>query len=368
MSAAESQYRPWGSDGAALAELAEAALAAGGLDELARRALPLVAGTARSSSAFLYVADPRLPGPRFFQHGLPPDAEEEVEALCAERFDRLSSSAGPQPLSLPALARAGGGESFTLYALRAGDRRVGLTGLAASEGATASSPEVPDGCLRLLAHAVASLVGRAESERQLWHLTTYLTISSMLAKSIDLRELLEIALHCSMEAVSAEAASVLLLDDEKKNFRFYQVAGSAKPALIAATFPADKGVAGAILQTQQSEVVNDVPGDPRFYGEVDSTSGFRTRNMIAVPLTAGEERIGVLEVLNKAEGVPFTRDEELLLVSIAEEIAFAIRNAMVFEYVVNSYCKQRQGQVSCKGCRRPLGSWTPCARYREAGV
>jgi GAF domain-containing protein len=366
VSAAESQNPPWEPDVSALAELAEAALAAEGLDDLARRVLPVFAAAAQSPSAFLYVADPRLPAPRFFQHGLAPAAAARVEALCGERFDRLSVSAGAQPLSLS--ASAGGGESFTLHPLRAGERAVGLAGLAAKEPPRPGSTEAAPRCLRLLADAVGSLVRRAESQRQLWHLTTYLTVSSMLAKSMDLPELLEIALHCSMEAVSAEAASVMLLDEEKENFRFYQAAGPAKPALTALTFPAEKGVAGAVLQTQRSEVINDVASDPRFYGKIDSTSGFRTRNMIAVPLTAGGERVGVLEVLNKAEGGAFTKDEELLLVSIAEEIAFAIRNAMLFEYVVNTYCKQRQGQMSCKGCRRPLGSWTPCVRYREAGV
>jgi hypothetical protein len=83
---------------------------------------------------------------------------------------------------------------------------------------------------------------------------------------------------------------------------------------------------------------------------------------------AGEEQIGVLEILNKAEGGPFPQEEHLLLVSIAEEIAFAIRNAKLFEYVVNTYCKQRQGQMSCKGCERPLGSWTPCVKSRAATV
>jgi len=72
-----------------------------------------------------------------------------------------------------------------------------------------------------------------------------------------------------------------------------------------------------------------------------------------------------MEVVNKSDGGPFTDEERLLLDSIAEEIAFAIRNARIFEYVVNSYCKQRQGETSCKGCRRPLRSWTPCAKYLE---
>lgn len=59
--------------------------------------------------------------------------------------------------------------------------------------------------------------------------------------------------------------------------------------------------------------------------------------------------MGVLEVLSKEGGGLFADEECLLLVSVAEEIAFAVRNAKVFEYVVNTYCKQRQGQGSCRG-------------------
>jgi sigma-B regulation protein RsbU (phosphoserine phosphatase) len=222
----------------------------------------------------------------------------------------------------------------------------------------------------LLANAIGRLIESVRIERQIAHLNTYLTISSLIAQPLSLHELLEIALYCCMEAVSAEAASVLLLDDEDQGqtFRFYQVAGPQEPVLGGATFPADQGIAGAILQTQQSELINDVYGDPRFYRAIDAETGFQTRNMIAVPLTAADKPVGVLEVLNKAGGEPFTEEEHLLLLSVADEIAVAIRNAIVFEYVVNSYCKQRQGQPSCRGCERPLGEWTPCVKYRETQV
>jgi hypothetical protein len=85
-------------------------------------------------------------------------------------------------------------------------------------------------------------------------------------------------------------------------------------------------------------------------------------------LTAGEERVGVLEVINKTDQSGFTPDELMLLLSIADEIAFAIRNARIFDYVVDSYCLQRQGMATCRGCRRPLGSWTPCVKYRQEVV
>ncbi len=204
--------------------------------------------------------------------------------------------------------------------------------------------------------------------KQTRYLNTYLTVSSMVAQCLDPHELLEAVLNVVMETVSAEGASVLLLDEDQGNFQFYSIEGPAKPVLMSATFPADRGIAGSLVQTQRSEVINDVPQDPRFFDKIDSQYGFSTRNMIAIPLTAGEEKIGVMEVLNKLGGEPFTDEERLLLDSIAEEIAFAIRNARIFEYVVNSYCKQRQGETSCKGCKRPLRSWTPCVKYLEKSL
>ncbi len=207
-----------------------------------------------------------------------------------------------------------------------------------------------------------------EVQRQARYLNTYLTVSSMVAQCLDPHELLEAVLSVIMETVSAEEASVLLLDEDQANFRFYSIEGPAKQCLMASTFPANKGIAGSILQTQRSEVVNDVHSDPRFYSKIESECGLITRNLIAIPLTAGEEKIGVMEVLNKAHGGFFTEADRLLLDSIAEEIAFAIRNARIFEYVVNSYCKQRQGETSCKGCKRPLRSWTPCVKYLEKSL
>jgi putative methionine-R-sulfoxide reductase with GAF domain len=368
MAATKSQPQLATEEALRLVELTEKALVSGVLEEFVEGVLPDVARTMQSSSALVYIADSRLPAPQFFQQGFQPEATSELENVCAERFDQISSQPDVQPFRIPPSPDRRIAADLVLYPLQAEGGCVGLMGLIMDEDVAPISSDVLERLLSLLARAISRLAERAESERQLSHLNTYLTVSSMLAQSLDLHELLEVALYCCMEVASAEAASVLLLDDEKENFNFYQVEGPAKPVLMAATFPSDKGIAGTVLHTQQSEIINDVYYDRRFYETIDSASGFQTRNMIAIPLVAGEEQIGVLEVLNKANGGPFTGEECLLLVSLAEEIAFAIRNARVFEYVVNTYCKQRQGQMSCKGCKRPLGSWTPCVKYREASI
>ena len=348
-------------------QLVEQAELAQDLAEFADQVLPNLSQIVGCDAAFLYVSDPRLPTPRFYGHGFETETASKIEDLCAQQFELMVDRAHLQ-VSTSALISQQIDTDLALYSLCDKDDCVGAIGLTADPATFPVSASLLNRVFRLLANIVGRLVERAKYERQLVHLNTYLTVSSMLSQSLDLHELLEIALYCCMEAVAAETASVLLLDDAKENLTFYQVEGPTQPVLKGATFPANKGLAGFVLQTQESEVINDVHRDPRFYGSIDNQSGFYTRNLIAIPLTAGEEHIGVLEVLNKVGDAPFTEEERLLLLSIAEEIAFAIRNAKMFEYVVSTYCKQRQGMTSCKGCERPLGSWTPCVKYRELGA
>jgi GAF domain-containing protein len=332
-------------------ELAEIAIAAESMEEFAASGLPVIAALTPAQQAFLYVVAP----PALFHHGLPP--ETALDELCAQIAADLSGQ--PEDHPVPA-AHAAPLLEMSVYALRIKGRLVGLLGLAAPE----PSPKL----LTVLARAVHRLTEQAKAARQLAYLNTYQTVSSMLAQSLGMEETMETILYCCMEAVSAEAASILLLDDSKQNFYFYQVEGAAKPTLLAATMPAGKGLAGSVLQNEQPEVINDVQNDSRFYRAFDAKTEFETRNMIAVPLVAGQEKIGVLEVLNKMDGQLFTEKERLMLMMIAEEIAFGIRNARMFEYVVKSYCRQRQGLNSCHGCQRPLGSWTPCVKYRATGT
>jgi len=337
----------------ALAELAEAAVKAKTPVHMADAVLPALADLFNTSVTILYCADNRLTQPFFFQIGLPEQDVPSVMSWCGQRMRAASPDPGMQPF-LP----------LELFPLSAHQKQLGFLGLGIP-GNDRPAGLLLARVLSLVSHSLSNLLDRTADEKQLHRLNTYMNVSSLIAQALDLRDVLEAVLYFGMEALSAEAASVLLLDYEKKNFRFYSVEGSAKEVLLTATFPADQGLAGSVLQSGVSEVINDVQNDPRFYSRTDTQSGFTTRAMVAVPLTAGEEKIGVLEVLNKADAALFTEEDRLLLQPIAEEIAFAIRNAKLFEVVVKSYCKQRQGLNTCKGCKRPLGSWTPCAKYRE---
>ncbi len=341
-------------------ELAEAAVEAASLEEYSDRLLLGVAHVAEARSTFLYVEDPRLPSPYLRSHGLPPGARARLEASCCAA---LRGSPGDAGLWAEVIEEPG--VPPIVYTLGEQCAPIGLLGMTARRDAVSTEMDALESLCHVVARTLDHLVEQLDTAKHMAHLNAYQTVSSMLAEPLGLHDLIEATLFSCMDVVSAEAASVLLLDDAKENFRFYAVEGPAAPVLAGTTFSAAKGIAGWCLETQESAIIDDAASDPRFYHGIDEQTSFHTGNLVVVPLTAGEEPVGVLEVLNKSGGERFTEDERSLLMLVAQQIALAVRNAKVFEYVADTYCKQRQGEHSCRGCSRPLGAWTPCVRYRE---
>ena len=72
-----------------------------------------------------------------------------------------------------------------------------------------------------------------------------------------------------------------------------------------------------------------VPPEADYLLEVDGEE--RWLRMGAVPLLAKDQIVGVLEVLNKSNGLPFTQDEVKLLSTFASQAGVAIENARLFE-------------------------------------
>ena len=80
--------------------------------------------------------------------------------------------------------------------------------------------------------------------------------------------------------------------------------------------------------------IPDAYADSRFNRTVDKATGFRTRNILCVPLIdrAGD-RLGVVQVLNKRGG-PFTAVDIRRLKAFCAQIAIAIHNAQLFSDVL----------------------------------
>ena len=92
-----------------------------------------------------------------------------------------------------------------------------------------------------------------------------------------------------------------------------------------------QGVTGMVAGTGQSILITDAYADPRFYRGVDEYTGYRTQQILCVPIKNRRgEILGVLELLNKRTG-DFTPEDEEVLSLLAAQIGIAMANAQLYD-------------------------------------
>jgi len=92
-----------------------------------------------------------------------------------------------------------------------------------------------------------------------------------------------------------------------------------------------QGIAGLVAATGQPILVDDAYADTRFYRGVDDASGYRTRQILCVPIKNRRGEVqGVLELLNKRTGT-FTQGDEEVLSLLASQVGVALANAQIYD-------------------------------------
>jgi PAS domain S-box-containing protein len=140
------------------------------------------------------------------------------------------------------------------------------------------------------------------------------------------------------QLLEVEGASVILLDEEQKEFFFRESVFDDRETgqrMKEIRFPVDKGIAGEVYRTGRPLMVNDTSQDPFFFAQVDEKAGYRTRSVLDVPLVTQARMIGVLCAVNK-KGGPFTENDLALLSTLANLVSLPIENAGINEALERS--------------------------------
>jgi Nif-specific regulatory protein len=152
---------------------------------------------------------------------------------------------------------------------------------------------------------------------------TLLDICQRINREKDFDELLSLIASEAAKLVEAERATIFLLDQEAGEIWAKVALGTSE----VLRFDARRGIAGAVIQSGKAIVVEDAYSSPLFYPEIDSRTGFRTRNVLCVPIRNNRGDItGVFQVLNKKEG-RFLSDDGQFVEALAAQAAVALENA-----------------------------------------
>ncbi len=165
-------------------------------------------------------------------------------------------------------------------------------------------------------------------------LKVLLHLADNLQAHLDLDKLLLTTMQEVAKILDADRCTVFLLDEEKQELWSIVAMGIEKGKEIR--FPADKGIAGHVAMTGDILNIPDAYQDSRFNPEIDKKTGYRTRNMLTMPLTNRDGIIiGVFQILNKRKGA-FDQSDEELLAAISQITATTVENSLLYEEQVES--------------------------------
>ncbi len=145
---------------------------------------------------------------------------------------------------------------------------------------------------------------------------------------IDLEHQLKEVVDRVADVMSAERCTLFLLDEERGEL-WSKVFTESRIGEIRVRL--GEGIAGHVMVTGETVRVGDAARDPRFASRFDRASGFVTRTILCQPLAnAQNQRIGVIQVLNKRGG-PFTDADSHLLAALTSQAVIAIENARLYQ-------------------------------------
>ena len=146
--------------------------------------------------------------------------------------------------------------------------------------------------------------------------------------TLDVDELLPRVFDRILEALDAEAGSIWLQHGD--HVVCYIARGPVADQIEGLKLPLGAGIVGSVAVKGEAELVADARDDPRFVHQVDEATGFATRSVLSAPLIAGDQVLGVFQLLNKRSGSgQFDQGDKTLLMGLASTAGLAIRNAQL---------------------------------------
>lgn len=153
--------------------------------------------------------------------------------------------------------------------------------------------------------------------------------AKLLAGNLDLLGLFSSIMSHAKGLMEVDRSTLFLYDKENHEL-WSKVADGAAPIRV----PADSGIAGAVCMTKTVLNIGDAYADPRFNKDIDKQTGYRTKNILAVPiLSPAGEMLGVLQLINKVTALNFSQEDVMLAEAFTFQIAICVANCLTYEHL-----------------------------------
>ncbi len=150
-----------------------------------------------------------------------------------------------------------------------------------------------------------------------------------LVQDISLESLLERIAIVACEQVAARYAAVGVLNENGELDQFIPIGMTPTEIRRMDHPPRGIGLIGALMNTRQTVRLEQISSDPR-------STGFpphhpKMESFLGAPIRLGESQLGQIYLTDKMGGGSFSRDDEIVLETLAAYAAVAISNARLYK-------------------------------------
>lgn len=170
-----------------------------------------------------------------------------------------------------------------------------------------------------------------EEERR--YLQSFQELSNAINSTLNIGKVLELVVKLVTQVLGGKGCTVRLLDPKTQNLYVAQSHGLSKEFLEKGPVHSQRSIADNMAG--KIVVIDDVFTDPRLqYPAAVAEEGIR--KVLSIPLMVRNKIIGVLRFMT-GERPPFTKREINFATAIAQQCAFAIENARMYQRLKVEY-------------------------------
>ncbi|MBI5055233.1 MAG: sensor domain-containing diguanylate cyclase [Nitrospirae bacterium] len=152
-------------------------------------------------------------------------------------------------------------------------------------------------------------------------------ITNILTSAPDLNKSLTSVMVKAKAATGAETWSLMV------DAAFKKIPLRSSRNIQKIKFETGAGLTGAVLVKGKPVIVQDVSKDKRFDKQADKFRDVKIRSLICVPLKIKDKPVGVLRLINKRRGAPFTPDDVKMLMNISYHAASVLEREYLYQKI-----------------------------------
>ncbi|MEO5348106.1 MAG: GAF domain-containing protein [Magnetococcus sp. YQC-3] len=168
----------------------------------------------------------------------------------------------------------------------------------------------------------------AKYRKRIEQMQMLLNVSRQVASTDTLDEMFRVIVDLAAAQTGSDRGSIFLKDVQTGELYSRYAQGEIKREIRILD---NKGVVGRVYSEGKGMIIHDAYANEFFDQSIDKNTGYKTESILCAPIrTARGEVIGVIQVLNKKEGL-YDQDDLQLLESITEQAAVTLQNAQNLE-------------------------------------